>query len=728
MPPILGILRSSLCGGGDAKDIDKDWDDYLPTKNNLKYLARPYISMTGRGTKRSAPGGGPGGKRRRITPAPAFTPTAGMFCTRCFRKVPGERAVLRSGDPPFDEQMQVSLPSPPPPLPMHRERGALRERIVANMQGKQRHMFSNLSCRTAPRIGAIGDIDPITLGTGLPNRSGWLEESELPDGVTLERLREECKRQFPVYIPTFYLGPGKPFHSVWRHDPNNEEENPNSVRLGKELPIPPDRNAIDEEAAPGLDTLPAEIILMICEQFLHSPDDFRSLTQVSRALREYALPLTREVQILTRIIRRTIEPGAMRTALVVLYGFPAAMGPNHQQVQDPPQLFHVEHVMNAYFLNGALDLPIDAALLRRLSRLCTLVIRFTVDYATRALSLLAADPDPSLSGTPGPATWTGMPRSSKPLPTPLSSTERTRLQRGFLRYELFCRLFPAHDDGVTSAQQYLVYIRRMEPWEVEEIACAQSYFQLIANGMIYDVASQITAAVRNSPGTAKRRPNKKVTDEDDVRWVYIVDGREQRMIKVTEDTMALYGMGDYTNNNLHDASDLAASLAGYGMVFVNSLCRSSETRLEMVRTVPAEPCNLSEALQWSTVLVHPRTATRIRPLQVRGTFRDDALHASLGYTIWEAVQESQFHRHDRLEQPCSAALRDWGYVIWDQERFDSLNFEQRMMTLVEQHWAADYDTRPWTTQGGPETSLDGVWISETELERIGQPYIGPFGL
>lgn len=111
-------------------------------------------------------------------------------------------------------------------------------------------MDPKFSCRIGRGLGEFG-TDHITGEVGLPNQSGWLWEKDLKR-TTLTKLREAFKAEYPVYGPTAYLGTGN--QTVWKHDPNNEGENPQSVKLGQALPMPPDKNASaepDEDAAEG---------------------------------------------------------------------------------------------------------------------------------------------------------------------------------------------------------------------------------------------------------------------------------------------------------------------------------------------------------------------------------------------------------------------------------------------------------------------------------------------
>ena len=104
-------------------------------------------------------------------------------------------------------------------------------------------MDPNGSCRIRRGRGSVGD--------GLPNRSGWLNEGDLPAGQKAGKLKVAFWEKHPAYRLTMYPVTGQGTQSVWKHDPNNAKDNPESVRLGRELPIPPEKDA---SAAPGEET------------------------------------------------------------------------------------------------------------------------------------------------------------------------------------------------------------------------------------------------------------------------------------------------------------------------------------------------------------------------------------------------------------------------------------------------------------------------------------------
>lgn len=95
------------------------------------------------------------------------------------------------------------------------------------------------SCRIRPGRGSFGE--------GLPNRSGWMMESDLPKGERLGQIKTRVKKQYGQYSCTIYPVTGATTQSVWKHDPNNAAENPESVKAGRALPLPLDKGAIVPE-------------------------------------------------------------------------------------------------------------------------------------------------------------------------------------------------------------------------------------------------------------------------------------------------------------------------------------------------------------------------------------------------------------------------------------------------------------------------------------------------
>lgn len=93
---------------------------------------------------------------------------------------------------------------------------------------------------------------------------------------------------------------------------------------------------------------------------------------------------------------------------------------------------------------------------------------------------------------------------------PLSKTERIRIQRAFLRYEIYCRLFPFDKQkGASSFSadlRFNLFLRWMKPWEVEELCSVYCYLASLARGYIVDFEDQFVEAFLLCPGVQPLPP------------------------------------------------------------------------------------------------------------------------------------------------------------------------------------------------------------------------------
>ncbi|SPO06153.1 uncharacterized protein DNG_08842 [Cephalotrichum gorgonifer] len=152
---------------------------------------------------------------------PEFVPLAGMYCSRCLRRVPGGKQVPRESDPSWREQFEA-------------------------------HMDPNRSCRIRRAAGHVGRGRGLNNAPeiGLPNRSGWLMEPDVKGKLGV--IKAEFKRKYPLYARTVYPMDGKCTNSVWREDPNNPMNEENWTR-----PWPP-WSGTDRTLWPDLDEDPGE--------------------------------------------------------------------------------------------------------------------------------------------------------------------------------------------------------------------------------------------------------------------------------------------------------------------------------------------------------------------------------------------------------------------------------------------------------------------------------------
>ncbi|KAF5005000.1 hypothetical protein FDECE_8525 [Fusarium decemcellulare] len=100
-----------------------------------------------------------------------------------------------------------------------------------------------------------------------------------------------------------------------------------------------------------------------------------------------------------------------------------------------------------------------------------------------------------------------------------SLTERTRLQRAFLRFELYSRVFPRCGSDPypppgeprpvsrhPASQQFELFLANLSPWEVEEMSCVEQYFSSLIDEAIDQVEEDLVRAVLAAPGVVLPSP------------------------------------------------------------------------------------------------------------------------------------------------------------------------------------------------------------------------------
>ncbi|TQV98437.1 hypothetical protein IF1G_02517 [Cordyceps javanica] len=128
-------------------------------------------------------------------PEPFFVPDNSYYCSKCLRRVPEASRRYNAKHAP-DTGKEYSV--------------------------KVHHISGNRCCRIRNGIGSVRD---------LPNRSGWIPVSAVPD---LDALKSRFLEVHPDYAATLYPVLPSDARNLWRSDPNNE-----SNRANWDLPWPP---------------------------------------------------------------------------------------------------------------------------------------------------------------------------------------------------------------------------------------------------------------------------------------------------------------------------------------------------------------------------------------------------------------------------------------------------------------------------------------------------------
>jgi hypothetical protein len=229
----------------------------------------------------------------------------------------------------------------------------------------------------------------------------------------------------------------------------------------------------------GLEDLPAELITAILYA-LASPTALRSLIQAS--VRCYKIFLLSKSDILATTLRNFLRPEIKSLILMIheAYHLPAfdvsVWSLRRQNDRDGLDAFMDKFSRYHHFNEQVLYLPTPHFVVSQLRTICTMEY-FVEDYCNWVsehlyLTNVHSSAVDAATGLPSPLQ----------IHENLSSVERFRLQRAFLRFEIFCTAMHAAGghDRATSARHYSQrnndrFLNILQPWEREEWVCMLDY-------------------------------------------------------------------------------------------------------------------------------------------------------------------------------------------------------------------------------------------------------------
>ncbi|KAI1274852.1 hypothetical protein F5Y07DRAFT_371678 [Xylaria sp. FL0933] len=385
----------------------------------------------------------------------------------------------------------------------------------------------------------------------------------------------------------------------------------------------------------ALHRLAPELLCMILSS-LDSFQDLYSLIRASPACLQ-AFRACRRIT-LSSIIRNVLLPESIHHALALLHIPKPPVG------TDRPGLEETKAFLDHYLQAKPWSFPKDLSSTVSLTLLVARVTRFIDRFFDSAMETLATFRDHD-------ASW------------PLSSTERARLQRAFLRFEIYCQVFPALKANplerfVSADFQFDYFLGRLELWEVEELISVHQYFDLIVGRCIMDFEDEFVRTVLANPHL--HAPSNHHLQED------LVDKQENSGTR-TEGMQAIE-MLDLTNLELFSTDcksrlcEVAEYMVSLGLEFLEDLMSlDDKQRWDLIRRhSPFTRDFLCEAVQWT-----PRGASDV--VLPEGTFIDDSSLPSKGWIEFKGGPTtlclSAVYRDSR-----DCILRPCGYVFWDSGR------------------------------------------------------------
>lgn len=471
-----------------------------------------------------------------------------------------------------------------------------------------------------------------------------------------------------------------------------------------------------------IDHLPLELLSMI----LHSMDSAQALHSLisadARAFRTFRADRSR---ILRSVLQNAIFPDTLRDLLFTeaikvprldplfpLMGIAYLHHPISREARELKRA--MRPWIERYFIGEPPDYPTDTTGIVRLLRICAVVSRFADNYARHAAYLLV---------DPGALTGGETPRDFPAGFGPLTKAEKRRFQRAFLRYELYSRFFrrdptpPAPTDRYprmsifTGHEQYRLFIRRLDPWGVEELSCVHNFLFSIVRGFMAEVEDQIVRAVRTAPGACKistgatgpglrqlcrsEKPAAHTGATTNARASPRSPGGEMVRYKdmftnpylpsepseesTSEDSMnGSQSGGSESSDSLFDLDGNVtqphhtSKLTSYGLPFLRRLLDAeTDTRKDMMRREGI--CGrdfLPEALDYDPdppAVVTPDVTAPTSPARRRTAYR---CYWPPSCGSWSFLHRSYRRIYDYYESVVYNPARERAYVFWDQKRLD----------------------------------------------------------
>ena len=487
----------------------------------------------------------------------------------------------------------------------------------------------------------------------------------------------------------------------------------------------------------SLDTLAPELLVMI-QKSLDSPRDLSALIASSPVCLN--IFTSHRVPILASVLINSIEPAALHHALAISHS-PVLFIDDDPWLDQPPLQKAppaLQSSLDQYF-NGSLELSTELSRLTSLCRIQSLVSRFSNDYFLHATRLLEPQPQNAAGSAQTP---------------PLSFTERTRLERAFFRYELYSRSFPLgpalSTDSVLSARnQFELFLKRLEPWEVEEMSCVHNYFTSLVREVFIALEDRLVCTVLAaaglepqkgarppSPGAVTRgddphdnaappdprcHPSSTETEDPDV--VNGGDHLNHDEELVPFDDLEFHGLSLFDRFRKDEVPCFISNMASFGLENMARLLDGDDRQQnDMIRKrAPFGRDFLPEALTRSTWLDSEPAYTEVDVLD------DDPHHPNLGYVLfaqkyrrrtYHKIYNQDYHRQGDLEYN---PLRERGYVFWDSARIKVPAVRQCLQEAKDVS-NATVASKSWGNRDSVQERLGRIWIPRSEMRRVIKEY------
>ncbi|KAF5542433.1 hypothetical protein FNAPI_10010 [Fusarium napiforme] len=287
-----------------------------------------------------------------------------------------------------------------------------------------------------------------------------------------------------------------------------------------------------------------------------------------------------------------------------------------------------------------------------------------------------------------------------------TSTECVRLQRAFLRFEIYCRVFPASNsfplqtvsanDEFSSTKQFDLFISRLSPWEVEEIACVELYFTLMIRDYIDELENHFMFTVDNYAWNLLSEP------ESEVESLVELTALDQTSLSL------------FSKEGRYRSSDNISYMTSLGLDFIYDLCTAGEGRSELIRSNchylrEFLPDALRHSPTWPAEHQHEETAT----------LENNSSCSNLGYLIFSRVEgDERMYKSIATTGGRYSGLRQLGYVFWDSERILSPGIYDKLEDMKCMLWQDITFLFDPGAQKGAGERLEGVRIQRVHMDNL----------
>ena len=424
-----------------------------------------------------------------------------------------------------------------------------------------------------------------------------------------------------------------------------------------------------EQPSKSLDGLAPELLSLILIQ-ISTIQDLHCLIRASSQI--YRVFLLSKTRILSSVVHSLYLPDIIPDAVTAVNALRLDRGPDKETVIK---------FINKYAEDRKLDHSDHLIPLSTYIALCKLhrsIDYFVQDFTRRSILALQQCVQPSGDIAP--------PQISEKLHAPLSTIEEARIQRAFIRFEIYGCLFYARPYFTrtkwSALEQAQIFLAQFPHWEIEELACVRDYFihhitdafdQAEDDFVSAVLAEELTASDANCDDTISRKRSLEKEPHNE-------EGEHQPDDLGIEDMSDDFEDGEFVPDrwsetdrffsadskcNYHDY--YAEYMLSLGLHFFRQLFEANgeeSRRLLKANAAYGEPF-LTEALDV------PAQETKIK--EKEGKLRMENAILEFGTDMVDQVNEAWLWSHGYQpsvgwNRHSTNGLRNVGYVFWDSLR------------------------------------------------------------